>query len=454
MVRKLLIANRGEIAVRIIRACREMGIASVAVYSEADKESLHVQLADEAVCIGPAASSKSYLNMERLISAALVTGADAIHPGFGFLSENAAFAECCEKCGITFIGPPSSVIRSMGNKQEARNTMLKAAVPVIPGTETSVYDGETGKKLAEEIGYPVMIKAALGGGGKGMRTAFSPEEFLRAFQTAQKEAIASFGDGTMYIEHFVENPRHIEFQILADKEGNVIHLGERDCSVQRNHQKMIEESPSPAVPEELRKKMGEAAVKAAKAAHYENAGTIEFLLEKNGSFYFMEMNTRIQVEHPVTECVTGLDLIKEQIKIASGERLSVTQEDVKIQGHAIECRINAENPKMGFRPSPGKISELHLPGGQGVRVDTDIYPGCTVSPYYDSMLAKLIVYGKNREEAIAKMISALGEVWVEGIDTNVDYQFEILHHPDYQSGNFDIEFLNTHVIGGVNINEI
>ncbi|MDO4601951.1 MAG: acetyl-CoA carboxylase biotin carboxylase subunit [Eubacteriales bacterium] len=454
MVRKLLIANRGEIAVRIIRACREMGIASVAVYSEADKESLHVQLADEAVCIGPAPSSKSYLNMERIISAALVTGADAIHPGFGFLSENAAFVECCEKCGITFVGPPSSVIRSMGNKQEARNTMIKANVPVIPGTETSVYDGETGKKLAKEIGYPVMIKAALGGGGKGMRTAFSPEEFLRAFQTAQKEAIASFGDGTMYIEHFVENPRHIEFQILADKEGNVVHLGERDCSVQRNHQKMIEESPSPAVPKALREKMGEAAVKAAKAAHYENAGTIEFLLEKNGSFYFMEMNTRIQVEHPVTECVTGLDLIKEQIKIASGQKLSVTQEEIKIQGHAIECRINAENPKMGFRPSPGTISELHLPGGQGVRVDTDIYSGCMVSPYYDSMLAKLIVHGKDRQEAIAKMISALGEVWIEGIDTNVDYQFEILHHPDYQSGNFDIEFLNTHVIGGVNINEI
>lgn len=454
MVRKLLIANRGEIAVRIIRACREMGIASVAVYSEADKESLHVQLADEAVCIGPAPSSKSYLNMERIISAALVTGADAIHPGFGFLSENAAFVECCEKCGITFVGPPSSVIRSMGNKQEARNTMIKANVPVIPGTETSVYDGETGKKLAKEIGYPVMIKAALGGGGKGMRTAFSPEEFLRAFQTAQKEAIASFGDGTMYIEHFVENPRHIEFQILADKEGNVVHLGERDCSVQRNHQKMIEESPSPAVPKALREKMGEAAVKAAKAAHYENAGTIEFLLEKNGSFYFMEMNTRIQVEHPVTECVTGLDLIKEQIKIASGQKLSVTQEEIKIQGHAIECRINAENPKMGFRPSPGTISELHLPGGQGVRVDTDIYSGCMVSPYYDSMLVKLIVHGKDRQEAIAKMISALGEVWIEGIDTNVDYQFEILHHPDYQSGNFDIEFLNTHVIGGVNINEI
>lgn len=454
MIRKLLIANRGEIAVRVIRACREMGIASVAVYSEADKESLHVQLADEAVCIGPAPSSKSYLNMERIISAAFVTGADAIHPGFGFLSENAAFAECCEKCGITFVGPPSSVIRSMGNKQEARNTMIKASVPVIPGTETSVYDGKTGKKFAEEIGYPVMIKAALGGGGKGMRTAFSSEEFLRAFQTAQKEAIASFGDGTMYIEHFVENPRHIEFQILADKEGNVVHLGERDCSVQRNHQKMIEESPSPAVPKELREKMGEAAVRAAKAAHYENAGTIEFLLEKNGSFYFMEMNTRIQVEHPVTECVTGLDLIKEQIKISSGENLSVTQEDIKIQGHAIECRINAENPKMGFRPSPGKISELHLPGGQGIRVDTDIYPGCIVSPYYDSMLAKLIVHGKDRQEAIAKMMSALGEVWIEGIDTNVDYQFEILHHPDYQSGDFNIEFLNTHVIGGVNINEI
>lgn len=454
MIRKLLIANRGEIAVRIIRTCREMGIASVAVYSEADRESLHVQLADEAVCIGPAPSAKSYLNMERIISAALVTGADAIHPGFGFLSENAAFAQCCEKCGITFVGPPSSVIRSMGNKQEARNTMARASVPVIPGTEEPVYDGETGRKKAEEIGYPVIIKAALGGGGKGMRTAFSPEEFLRSFRTAQKEAVASFGDGTMYIEHFVENPRHIEFQILADREGNVVHLGERDCSVQRNHQKMIEESPSPAVPKALRKKMGEAAVKAARAAHYENAGTIEFLLEKNGSFYFMEMNTRIQVEHPVTEWVTGLDLIKEQIKIASGEALSMTQEDIKIQGHAIECRINAENPKEGFRPSPGKITELHLPGGQGVRVDTDIYPGYTISPYYDSMIAKLAVCGKDRQEAIAKMASALGEVWIEGIDTNVDYQFEILNDPDYQSGDIDIEFLNTHVIGGVKTNEI
>lgn len=454
MIQKLLIANRGEIAVRIIRACREMGIESVAVYSEADQESLHTQLADEAVCIGPSASSESYLNMESIISAAMVTGADAIHPGFGFLSENAKFAQLCEQCGITFVGPNSSVIQCLGNKQEARNTMTSAGVPVIPGTDESVLDVETGLKEAEKIGYPVIIKAALGGGGKGMRVAYSENEFTKAFQTAQKEAKMAFADETMYIEHFVEHPRHIEFQILADSKGNVIHLGERDCSIQRNHQKMIEESPSAAVSEELRKKMGEAAVKAAKAAHYENAGTIEFLLEKNEKFYFMEMNTRIQVEHPVTECVTGLDLIKEQIKIASGEPLSITQKDVKIQGHAIECRINAENPMKHFRPSPGQITELHLPGGQGIRVDTDIYSGYHISPYYDSMLAKLIVCGKTREDAIAKMQSALGEVIIEGIDTNVDYQFEILQNPDYQAGNFDIEFLNTHVIAGVNINEI
>ncbi len=454
MIQKLLIANRGEIAVRIIRACREMGIETVAVYSEADKESLHTQLADEAVCIGPAPSGQSYLSMERIMSAALVTGADAIHPGFGFLSENAKFAEFCEQCGITFVGPPSGVIRSMGNKQEARNTMIKAGVPVIPGTESPVMDAETGALEAEKIGYPVMIKAALGGGGKGMRTAFSPEEFSRSFKTAQKEAQAAFGDGTMYIEHFVENPRHIEFQILADQQGNTIHLGERDCSIQRNHQKMIEESPSAAVSNALRRKMGEAAVKAAKAAHYVNAGTIEFLLEKDGNFYFMEMNTRIQVEHPVTEWVTGLDLIKEQIKIASGIPLALTQEKVKVQGHAIECRINAEDPRKKFRPSPGTISELHLPGGQGIRVDTDIYQGYTVSPYYDSMLAKVIVHGENRKEAIGKMQSALGEVCIDGVDTNIDYQFEILSHPEYQSGNFDIEFLNTHVIAGVNNNEI
>ena len=454
MIRKLLIANRGEIAVRIIRACREMGIETVAVYSEADKDSLHTQLADEAICIGPAPSSESYLNMERIMSATLVSGADAIHPGFGFLSENAKFAEFCEQCNVTFVGPGSEVIRNLGNKQIARNTMTAAGVPVIPGTDKPVMDAQTGAKEADRIGYPVIVKAALGGGGKGMRTAYTPEEFVLAFQTAQKEAMMAFGDGTMYIEHFVEHPRHIEFQILADGQGNVIHLGERDCSIQRNHQKMIEESPSAAVSEELRKAMGDAAVKAAKAANYVNAGTIEFLLEKNHKFYFMEMNTRIQVEHPVTEFVTGLDLIKEQLRVASGLSLSLKQEDVRIEGHAIECRINAENPLKKFRPSPGLIKELHLPGGQGIRVDTDIYAGYQVPPYYDSMLAKLIVHGKDRQEAIAKMQSALGEVIIDGIDTNVDYQFEILGNEDYQNGDFDIEFLNTHVIAGVDINEV
>ena len=379
MIRKLLIANRGEIAVRIIRACREMGIEAVAVYSEADKDSLHTQLADEAVCIGPGASAKSYLNMESIISAAIISGADAIHPGFGFLSENARFAQICEQCNLIFVGPPSQVIQNLGNKQIARNTMEAAGVPVIPGTTEAILDVQTGAREADRIGYPVIIKAALGGGGKGMRTAFSPEEFELAFLTAQKESQIAFGDGTMYIEHFVEHPRHIEFQILADSQGNVVHLGERDCSIQRNHQKMIEESPSMAVSEELRNQMGMAAVKAAKAAHYVNAGTIEFLLEKTGKFYFMEMNTRIQVEHPVTEWVTGLDLVKEQLKIASGQPLSFSQEDIQIQGHAIECRINAENPWKNFRPSPGTITDLHLPGGQGIRVDTGIYSGYQLS---------------------------------------------------------------------------
>ena len=453
MIRKLLIANRGEIAVRIIRACREMGIEAVAVYSEADKESLHTQLADEAICIGPGPSVKSYLNMESIISAAIVSGADAIHPGFGFLSENARFAQICEQCGITFVGPPSQVIQNLGNKQIARNTMEAAGVPVIPGTTKAILDVETGAREASQIGYPVIIKAALGGGGKGMRTAFSPEDFELAFLTAQKESQIAFGDGTMYIEHFVEHPRHIEFQILADSHGNVVHLGERDCSIQRNHQKMIEESPSMAVSEELRKEMGIAAVKAAKAAHYVNAGTIEFLLEKTGKFYFMEMNTRIQVEHPVTEWVTGLDLVKEQLRIASGEALPFSQEDIHIQGHAIECRINAENPWKNFRPSPGTITDLHLPGGQGIRVDTGIYNGYQIPPYYDSMLAKLIVHGNNREEAIAKMKSALGEMIIQGVDTNVDYQFEIMNDPDYQTGVFDIGFLESHQIGGVKVNE-
>ncbi len=453
MIRKLLIANRGEIAVRIIRACREMGIEAVAVYSEADKESLHTQLADEAICIGPGPSVKSYLNMESIISAAIVSGADAIHPGFGFLSENARFAQICEQCGITFVGPPSQVIQNLGNKQIARNTMEAAGVPVIPGTTKAILDVETGAREASRIGYPVIIKAALGGGGKGMRTAFSPEDFELAFLTAQKESQIAFGDGTMYIEHFVEHPRHIEFQILADSHGNVVHLGERDCSIQRNHQKMIEESPSMAVSEELRKEMGIAAVKAAKAAHYVNAGTIEFLLEKTGKFYFMEMNTRIQVEHPVTEWVTGLDLVKEQLRIASGETLPFSQEDIHIQGHAIECRINAENPWKNFRPSPGTITDLHLPGGQGIRVDTGIYSGYQIPPYYDSMLAKLIVHGNNREEAIAKMKSALGEMIIQGVDTNVDYQFEIMNDPDYRKGVFDIGFLESHQIGGVKVNE-
>ena len=441
MIEKILIANRGEIAVRIIRACREMGIETVAVYSEADKEALHTQLADEAVCIGPAQASESYLNMQNLISAALVSGADAIHPGFGFLSENAKFAELCEQCEITFIGPDSKVIGKMGNKTEARATMIAAGIPVIRGTNGAVLDLEEGKKEAARIGYPVIIKAALGGGGKGMRTAQSEEEFESCFVTARKEAEKAFGDGTMYLEHFVEHPRHIEFQILADKYGNVVHLGERDCSIQRNHQKMIEESPSEALTPELRQKMGEAAVKAAKAARYTNAGTIEFLLEKSGAFYFMEMNTRIQVEHPVTEWVTGIDLIKEQIKIADGQRLKLQQKDIKITGHAIECRINAENPEKNFRPSPGKITDVHFPGGEGVRVDSAIYTGYEVPPYYDSMLAKLIVHADDREEAIRKMRSALGEVIIEGVDTNIDYQYEILNHKKFISGDIDVEFI-------------
>lgn len=441
MIEKILIANRGEIAVRIIRACREMGIETVAAYSEADQEALHTQLADEAVCIGPAPASESYLNMQNLISAALVSGADAIHPGFGFLSENAKFAELCEQCEITFIGPDSKVIGKMGNKTEARATMEAAGVPVIRGTNGPVADAEQGKKEAERIGYPVIIKAALGGGGKGMRTAQNAEEFESCFMTARKEAEKAFGDGTMYIEHFVEHPRHIEFQILADSYGNIVHLGERDCSIQRNHQKMIEESPCAALSEELRGKMGKMAVKAAKAAGYTNAGTVEFLLEQDGSFYFMEMNTRIQVEHPVTECVTGIDLIKEQIRIADGGKLPLRQEEIELKGHAIECRINAEIPERNFMPSAGRITDLHLPGGNGIRVDTAVYSGCEVLPYYDSMLAKLIVHGKDRKEAVDKMRSALGEVIIEGIGTNVDYQYQIAENEEFVSGNINVDFI-------------
>lgn len=441
MIQKVLVANRGEIAVRIIRACREMGIETVAIYSEADREALHTQLADEAVCIGPAPSGESYLNMERIISATVISGADAIHPGFGFLSENSRFVELCQQCNIIFIGPDAEVIRRMGHKSQARATMVEAGVPVIPGCNEAIYEEEVGRKVANKIGYPVIVKAALGGGGKGMRVAENEGAFTQAFSTAQKETQMAFGDNTMYIEHFVENPRHIEFQILADKYGNVVHLGERDCSVQRNHQKMIEESPSVALSEALRSRMGEAAVKAAKAANYENAGTIEFLLEKSGAFYFMEMNTRIQVEHPVTEWVTGIDLIKEQIRIADGKRLSVTQADIQITGHAIECRINAENPSKNFRPSPGMITDMYLPGGKGVRIDAAIYSGYTVPAYYDSMLAKIIVHAKNRDEAIKKMRSVLGEVIIEGIDTNVDYQYEIMNNQTFISGEIDIEFI-------------
>lgn len=441
MFNKILIANRGEIAVRIIRACREMGIRTVAVYSEADKDSLHTLLADEAICIGPAPSSQSYLNMERILSATVAMKADAIHPGFGFLSENARFAKLCQQCNITFIGPSAEIINRMGNKSEARNTMIQAGVPVVPGSKEPVYTAEAGLAMAKEIGFPVMIKASSGGGGKGMRISRSEEDFTEHFNAAQLESVKGFSDDTMYIEKYIEKPRHVEFQIMGDKFGNVVHLGERDCSIQRRHQKVMEESPCEVISPKLRKKMGEVAVKAAKAVNYENAGTIEFLLDKDKNFYFMEMNTRIQVEHPVTEMVSGIDLIKEQIRVAAGEPLSVSQEDIQIKGHAIECRINAENPYKGFRPCPGKITDMYLPGGKGIRIDSAIYSGYEVPPYYDNMLAKLIVFAKNRNEAITKMRSALGEVIIEGIDTNVDYQYDILHDPKYQAGDFDIEFI-------------
>ena len=441
MFHKILIANRGEIAVRIIRACRELGITSVAVYSTADREALHTMLADEAICIGGPAPADSYLNMERILSAASVSKADAIHPGFGFLSENAKFAQMCKECNIAFIGPDAEVISKMGNKQEARNTMMAAKVPVVPGTKEAVLSAERGLELAKEIGFPVMIKAASGGGGKGMRISRSEADFVENFEVAQTESVTGFGDNTMYIEKYIERPRHIEFQILADKYGNVVSLGERDCSIQRRHQKMVEESPSVALDAKLRKEMGEVAVRAAKAAHYESAGTIEFLLDKDKKYYFMEMNTRIQVEHGVTELVTGIDLIKEQIFIAAGEKLRFKQKDIQIQGHAIECRLNAENPEKNFMPCPGKIEFLHLPGGNGVRIDSAIYAGYQIPPNYDSMIAKIMVYGKDRDTAIDKMRSALGEVNVEGIITNLDYQYEIINHPVFRSGDVTTGFL-------------
>lgn len=444
MFQKILIANRGEIAVRIIRACREMGIKTVAVYSEADRDALHTLLADEAICIGPAPSAESYLNMEQILTACVAMKADAIHPGFGFLSENARFAELCEKCHIRFIGPPAEVIHRMGNKSEARKTMMEAGVPVIPGSKEPVFTVEEGLKTAREVGFPVMIKASSGGGGKGMRVSYGEDDFASNFQNAQMESVKGFSNDTMYIERFVERPRHIEFQILADSFGNVVHLGERDCSIQRRHQKLLEEAPSAAISEELRERMGQAAVKAARSVHYENAGTIEFLLDKNKEFYFMEMNTRIQVEHPVTEAVTDLDLIKEQIRIAAGEPLSVTQEDIQITGHAIECRINAENPDKHFMPCPGTITDIHLPGGRGVRVDTAVYNNYTIPPNYDSMILKLIVHDKDRPSAIAKMRSALGELVIEGITTNVDFQYELIGDRDFEDGNVDTDFIPSH----------
>lgn len=442
MLKKVLIANRGEIAVRIIRACQELGIGTVAVYSEADKDAMHTQIADEAVCIGPAKSQDSYLNMQNIISATVLTGAQGIHPGFGFLSENSKFAKMCEECNIVFIGPDAETIDNMGNKSKAREIMIKAGVPVIPGTEGAVTGVEDALKQADEIGYPVMIKASAGGGGRGIRIVKDKSEFEKSFETAQTEARVAFGDDTMYIEKFIEEPRHVEFQILGDNFGNVLYLGERDCSIQRRNQKVLEEAPSPVMTEELRKKMGETAVMAAKAVNYKNAGTIEFLVDKHGNFYFMEMNTRIQVEHPITEMVTGTDLVKEQLKISSGHEISFKQEDIKISGHAIECRINAENPEKGFRPSPGQIKALNFPGGIGIRIDSAVFQGYVIPPTYDSMIAKLIAYGKDRDEALNKMKRALGEFVIEGVDTNIDFQYKILNNQSFVEGKYNTSFIN------------
>lgn len=443
MFEKILIANRGEIAVRIIRAARELGIATVAVYSEADKEALHTMLADEAVCIGPARSTDSYLNMQAVISAAVVTGAQAIHPGFGFLSENSKFATLCEEVGIKFIGPSGTVMDTMGDKINARAEMIKAQVPVIPGSDGEVLTIQEALEIADKIGYPVMLKASAGGGGKGIRKVEKAEDLVPAFESASSEAKAAFGNGAMYMERVVYPARHIEVQILADQHGHVIHLGERDCSLQRNNQKVLEEAPSIAIGQTMRDRIGQAAVRAAQSVGYENAGTIEFLLdEAKGEFYFMEMNTRVQVEHPVTEFVTGVDIVKEQIKIAAGQELSVRQEDVQITGHAIECRINAENPAFNFAPSPGKISNLYLPsGGVGLRVDSAVYPGYTIPPYYDSMIAKVIVHGENRFEALMKMQRALYELEIEGVVTNTDFQLDLISDKRVVAGDYDTAYL-------------
>ncbi len=442
MFKKILIANRGEIALRVIRACRELGIETVAVYSEADRESLHVRFADDDVCIGPAPARESYLKIPRIIAAAEITGADAIHPGYGFLAENAEFAEICAASKITFIGPTPEQIRTMGDKAAARATMIANGVPVVPGTPGPVEDVEDALAYAVEMGFPVIIKAAAGGGGKGMRVARDPDDFARSFQTARSEALAAFGNGTVYVEKYLERPRHIEFQILGDTHGNCIHLGERDCSVQRRHQKLIEEAPSPAMTPKLRKQMGDAAVLGAKSINYVGAGTMEMLLDEDGSYYFMEMNTRIQVEHPVTEMLTGVDLVKEQIRVAAGEKMSIT-ETPPLRGHVIECRVNAEDPAKNFQPSPGRIDVFHPPGGNGVRVDTHVYAGYTVPPFYDSMIAKVICQGRDRAEAVAKMRLALDTFVVQGITTTIPFLGRVMADPHFAKGDVHTKFLET-----------
>lgn len=441
MLKRVLIANRGEIAVRIIRACRELDIETVAVYSTADAQSLPVQLATRAVCIGPPRAADSYLNQTAVLTAAVESGCDGVHPGYGFLSENADFADLCARCGLKFIGPSGDVIRRMGNKAAARALMQSAGVPVVPGSDGPVPDAETAAQVAEKIGYPVLLKASAGGGGRGMRRVYDPENLISAFEEARSEAVACFGDGEMYLEKLILNPRHIEFQILADSQGNVVHLGERDCSIQRRNQKLMEESPSRALTDELRTRMGRDAVQAARACGYEGAGTVEFVLDSAGNYYFIEMNTRIQVEHPITEMVTGLDLVREQLRIAAGLELPVQQEQVNLTGHAIEVRVNAEDPAHDFRPAPGVTRFLHLPGGCGVRVDTALYNGCELSPWYDSLAAKVIVHAPTRLQAIRRMRRALEELVVEGYPTGADLAHMILYHPDYLKGEYDTGFL-------------
>lgn len=441
MFDKILIANRGEIAVRIIRACRELSIRTVAVFSEADRGALHAQIADEAICIGPAATKDSYLNVKSILAACEVTGAKAIHPGFGFLSENSAFARNCERCGIAFIGPRPESIDLMGDKAQAKTTMKNAGVPVVPGSDGVVKTLEEAYRIGEQLGYPIMVKASAGGGGRGIRLVNNKDELVTAMTAAQQEALNFFANSDIYLEKFIVNPRHVEIQILADEYGNVVHLGERDCSMQRRNQKMLEEAPCPVMTEELRIKMGEAAIRAARACNYKNCGTVEFLLTADNNFYFMEMNTRIQVEHPITELVTGIDLVKQQLLIADGAHLSFNQDDISITGHAIECRINAESPAFNFRPSPGKITALHMPGGPGIRIDSAVYQGYEITPYYDSMIAKLIVYAPTRDEAIKKMKWALAEFLIEGVDTTIDFQLNLLRDENFESANYDIGYL-------------